>query len=99
MPVAIPESDGIGDALMDCEDDKATLPRLVRYQPELIRRTDGIKRILGSNVELAFAHCGGCVDVGFEVIDRQNFPIAGSAQNDHLAMLTRDIYFSVNADR
>src|SRR5262245_14847203 len=65
---------------------------------ELIPRTDGIERVAGPNVHLTFVDCGGRIDVRIEIVDRENFPIAGSTQYDDLAMLAGNVDFAVDAD-
>ena len=64
----------------------------------LIRRANGIERVLGPNVHLTFADCRSRVNVRVEFIDRQNFPIASSTQHDDLPMLAGDVDLAVDAD-
>ena len=64
----------------------------------LMGRPDGIERVSGPNVHLAFADCRSCVDIRVEFIDRQNLPIAGSTQHDDFAMLAGDVNLAVDAD-
>lgn len=57
---------------------KANTEGSLRNLPALIRRPNGIEGVSRPNVHFAFADCRSCVDVRVEIIDRQNFPIAGS---------------------
>lgn len=90
---------GSGEAVDQSVRDRQTgVPVPLRNLPALVRRPNGIEGISRPNVHLAFADCRSCVDVRVEFIDRQNFPIAGSAQHDDLAMLAGDVDLAVDAD-
>src|SRR5262249_37784398 len=65
----------------------------------LLGHADGVESIPGADVHSIFADCRCCVDVGVEVVNRQNLPIAGGPQDDDLAMLTGDVDLAVDADR
>jgi hypothetical protein len=74
-----------------CDRKRITEGSLRNHLQALIGRPDGIERISGPNVHLAFADCRSCVDVRVEFIDRQNFPIASGTQHDDLAMLAGEV--------
>ncbi len=64
----------------------------------LFRRPNGIEGVLRANVHLAVAHSRRRVDARVKIIDRQNFPVAGGAEHDNLAMFAGDVHFAVDAD-
>src|SRR5689334_283137 len=52
----------------------------------LARRGDGVKSVAGAEIDFAIGDGGRGVDAGVEVVDGENFPIAGSFEDDDFAV-------------